>query len=439
VTRRLATALLCAALGACTSAGFQPGFDTGRLLRWPGSEHGPAQPELREGDGSGLPAPLGLRAASGELREIPLRWDPLLDENVGGYALERSPEREGVFERIAILSGRNATVYVDLGSDATAEESDSEAGALPDGETFFYRVRAFGRDGELAPASEVVAATTAPLPDPPSGLRAWSHRPREVPLGWEPSPSPHVGGYVIERSPAEEGPFSEVGRVEDRWQSTWIDAGLGDLRVFYYRIAAFNRAGGRGRATEPVRAVTKPDPLPPIGLRVVERRLGENRLAWEPNVETDLVGYRLLRVRDGEEAAETVAEPGADVTQAVDTGVGAGEVVSYRLVALDRDGLESTESHPVRVESEGYDLAATPRADGVELAWNPRSEEGYRVARVMLEGWLDDRELAAVEGAVWVHRGVRPGQRYRYHVVLETADGRAAPPSATVEVRVPDA
>ncbi|MDJ0852033.1 MAG: hypothetical protein QNK04_26990 [Myxococcota bacterium] len=431
---RAAGLLVCAALGTSS-----PGCTSfpGEIEEWLRSPVQPRAelPELREGDAAGLAAPQGLRATSGELREIPLRWDPLLEEDVAGYALERAPEREGPFARVAAVPGATATVYVDRGSPPPGVRR--RGAYLEDGVTLFYRVRAFRRDGELGATSEVVAATTAPLPDEPGQLRAWSHRPREVPLAWEPSPEPHVTGYVVERSPVAEGPYTEIARIEDRWQSTWVDRGLGDLRVFYYRVAAFTEAGARGPEAEPVRAVTKPEPLPPIGLRVTEQRLGENRLAWEPNVEPDLTGYRLLRTRERNGEPEPVARLGIEVA-AVDREVGAGERVAYQLVAVDRDGLESPRSEPVSVASEGYGLTATLREDGVHLAWQPRGDEGWARARVFLDGMVSSRELAVVTEPAFVHTDARPGRRYRYRVVLETADGRPAPTSEPVEIRVPE-
>ena len=63
--------------------------------------------------------------------------------------------------------------------------------------------------------------------------------------------------------------------------------------------------------------MTKPEPLPPLGLAVAGRRLGSNELVWEPNVEPDLAGYRLLRVRSNAEP-EVVATLPSDQTRASD-------------------------------------------------------------------------------------------------------------------------
>jgi fibronectin type 3 domain-containing protein len=408
------------ALMACAST-----LDVDRARRWLDTPPEPKLPSFQEETRAALPAPEGLRSTNGELRAVALHWEPLLTGDVGGYAIERAEKREGPFERIAAVPGRATTVFLDTGANRSPKADGSkERAELSDGETAFYRVRAFTPAGEFAKTtSEIVSATTAPPPEPPQGLRAYSHQPRDVPLSWEASTDRRVAGYVVERSPTSRGPFEPLAQIEGRHQTIYLDRGLGDLRVFYYRVSSVNRAGGLGEPSKPVRAVTKAEPLPPIGLRVMAQRLGENELAWEPNVESDLAGYRLLRIRGDGETAEVTASVTSDRTVAADAEVGADERVSYTVVAF--------------VESEGYRLAATVRPDGIHLEWNPRTGEGYHGARIFLHRRLGQKELAFVEGSRHVHTDVEPGRRYRYTVVLERADASQAPPSSPVEIEVP--
>ncbi len=411
--------LLCACLlsPACAAS-----LDVDRARRVLRPERSPAVPPLVEA-AADLPAPEGLRATSGELRAVPLQWDPLLTPGVAGYAIERAALADGPFVRIGAVVGNAVPAYLD-------DDADQ------DGATLFYRVRPFAPTGALgARASGVVAGTTAPAPVPPSGIRAYSHQPRAVPLAWEPSADPSVGGYVVERSPAARGPFELLAELEGRHATVYVDRGLGDLRVFYYRVAAVNRKGGRGPTSDSVRAVTKPDPLPPAGLRLAGQKLGANRLAWEPNVEVDVTAYRFYRVRGG--SRELLAELPAAETSAVDPGVGADEPAVYSVIAVDRDGLDSEPAVPLRVRSVGYGLAASARPDGVHLAWDPRPAEGFRGARVFRHGRVRTRELGASEDGTWVDREVEPGTRYRYSVVLERPDGTRAPESSPVEILVP--
>ncbi len=383
---------------------------------------------LVETPAGALPAPEGLRAASGQYRVIPLKWDPILAGDVGGYVVECAESGEGPFDRLVVLEGRGTLAHLDAGDDTP----------LQDGVTRYYRVRAFDSQGHLAPlASTLAVATTASLPEPPEGLRAYSRQPREVPLTWQTPDDPFVAGYVVERSPAPEGPFQVVAELEGRHATATIDTGLGDLRVFHYRVAARNPGGIAGPPSRPVRAVTKPVPLPPIGLRLAERRLGANVIEWEPNVETDLREYRLFRVGSDGESVPVATVP-LDRTRVEDLTVGSGERITYAIVAIDRGGLESAASLPIEAEGEGYALEASLRPGGVALRWNARPQEGFVAAIVVRSNWLE-RDLATrTADGQYVDASIQPGRRYRYVVTLERPDGALASPSQPLEIDVPE-
>ncbi len=415
-----AVALLAAALAACAGATFG----------WPAAPEPAPEIALVDEPPSELPAPQGLFATSGLHRQIALQWDPVLLPGVGGYLVESSAAREGPFARRATLRDRGALAWIDAAS------ADAPLG---DGETRFYRLRSFDREGRVSTlASDVAVATTAPLPAPPEGLRAYSRQPRSIPLVWRPSGDPSVSGYVVERSPGPDGPFEVVATLDGRHQTHLLDTGLGDLRVLHYRVSSRSPSGEPGPPSEVLRAVTKPAPLPPVGLRVVEQRLGAVALAWEPNVEPDLEAYRLRRWRDGG-AEETVTYVGADATRTEDLAVGAGELVSYALSAVDRDGLESRASELVPAQGVAYEWAATASAGGVRLRWNPRRDEGYVRARVTRSRWPWGSVERRTEDDELLDSEVVSGRRYRYVIELERADGTFAPLSQPIEVAVPAA
>ncbi len=414
-------------------------LDVERARELFGGTHEPTAPVLVESPALELPAPEGLEAASGELRAIPIRWAPRLTGDVAGYVIERASRRGGPFDRIAVLPGRFETTYIDRGDDAAPRQAPAEDRAdLGDGASFYYRVRIFDSEGRIAPASAPIRATTAHRPAAPKGLRAYSYQPRKVALSWDPVPDPTVVGYVISRSPSKQGEYLEIARLESRFATSYVDRGLGALRVFYYRVASVNAAGGVGERASEVRAVTKPEPLPPIELRLQSQRLGINQLAWEPNAEEDIAGYRLLRRREGTSSEEivTTLEPAA--TAAEDREVGAGERLSYSVVAFDGDGLESDPSDPVEVESVGYGLRARPQEGGIYLTWDAEVQQGFATARILRERIFGSDEIARVPSEGFVDSDVQPGRSYRYQVILVREDGSEAPPSAVVEASVPE-
>jgi fibronectin type 3 domain-containing protein len=248
-----------------------------------------------------------------------------------------------------------------------------------------------------------------------------------------------VVGYRVERSPTASGPFELLKELDGRHQTIYVDQGLGDLRVFYYRVIAVNAAGGLGVATaQPVRAVTKPEPLPPIGLHTIDQSLGANTLAWDRNVEEDIVGYRLYRTLEGEDSPTVIASLASDEITAADDSVAAGQRVSYTLVAIDRDGLESGPANPIEVESEHYGLSATVRRDGVHLEWRDRSDENFRGGHIFRTALLQNKNLGFSLGNSFVDADVKAGTTYRYTVVLERIDQTLAPRSAPVEISIPE-
>ena len=433
--RRLAAlAALASSLGCATA------LDVERARDWFVRERTPEAPVLTEAPPARLGAVEGLRTVSGELRSVPLRWDPVLAGDVGGYAVERATSAEGPFQRIAVVIGRFQTTYTDRGADLGSKlRARESAGDLGDGNTYQYRVRPFDSFGHLgAQLSLPQAGTTAPPPAAPAGFRAYSQLPRQVALSWEPLADQSVSGYVVWRSPSASGNFLPITRLDGRFTTSFVDRGLGDLRVFYYRVAGVNGAGGEGIATPAARAVTKPDPLPPAGVRIAERQLGRNVVAWERNVERDLAGYRVYRQREGGHPEELVAEVNADTGSIADAAVGASERIAYEVVAFDRDGLVSEPSDPTEAESVGYGLRAELEGDAVMLRWDESIHRELAAVRVISEGGLGDDELARVTSPGFAHRNVKPGKTLRYRLVGVRADGSEAPPSPLFELSVPE-
>jgi uncharacterized protein len=432
--RRIGAIVVAAALAVgCGTALDLEG--AARVLR---SAEAPKRPLLRERPAADLPAPEGLRVVSGELRSVPLKWDPVLLGDVAGYVVERALREKGDFQRIGTVDDRFQTSFVDRGADLAPKALPGSAADLGDGATYFYRVRAFDSSGSIAAAaSRVDEGTTVPAPSRPEDLRIYSYQAGKIALTWRPQNDVTVTGYTIYRSPSESGEYLPVAKVNGRYTTTWVDHGLEPLRLFYYRVAAVNSAGGEGVPTTSTRGVTKPEPLPPAELRVEQQDLGVVRLRFDANVEPNIAGYRLFRMRADNGSEELIAVLSADETVAEDRAIAAGESVRYRVVAVDRDGLVSEPSAPVTINAPGYGLEVEAETEGVRLRWSAPDATGFASARVLRDGSAGSREIARVRGSEYLDREVDAGARYGYTVVLLGDDGREALPSERVEVTVP--
>ncbi|HXZ85578.1 MAG TPA: hypothetical protein VEI82_08820, partial [Myxococcota bacterium] len=286
---------------------------------------------------SDLLPPESLHVTSSADRQIALAWDPVLVGDVAGYVILRAPGNgEGQYKRVGITSSRFGTVFIDHGE---------AAGALGDGQTYSYRVHPYDRLGRVSRSHAALTATTEPRPAVPEGLVVYSNLPRKAVLSWKASEQTAVAGYGIYRCPTMAGPWEHVAFAEGRLNSVYEDSIPGDLRVMYYRITAVNRFGGESEMTEtPIRAVTKAEPLPPIGLAADAPRLGEVALRWAANVESDVKSYEVWRSKkeaDGFGGETRIATVEAAQSSYLDAAVGCGETVRYRMRAIDADGLES--------------------------------------------------------------------------------------------------
>ncbi len=373
---------------------------------------------------SDLLPPEGLRVTSTQDRAVALVWEPVLVGDVAGYAITRAHLAPGPYEPVGIAHSRFGNVFVDAGE---------RPGALGDAQTWHYRIHPFDSAGRVSRSHAYVTAVTDPAPSAPEGVQAYSNLPRRVVLRWSASESASATGYTIQRSPTAAGPWERVGYVDGRVRTQFEDSVAGDLRVLYYRMLALNRFGGESAPTEPVRAVTKAEPLPPIGLEIASRALGEIGLRWTPNVERDLVRYELWResaLEHGLGPEGVVGEVPPDTTQALDFGVGCGERVRYRLRAHDVDGLQSEFSAPLESVGEDMGLRASTGVGGSRLSWDAARARGWQSVRVFHTRSLRTDLLlgeAPVDGSLAL--GTLATGRYPLDVVLvRDASTRPAPP-----------
>ena len=392
---------------------------------------------------SDLLPPEGLRVTSNADRQISLAWDPVLVGDVAGYAILRtngsntsSTQSAGAktelgndpnTRRVGITTSRFGTVFTDGGD---------SPGSLGDGQTYSYRIHPYDTQGRMSRSHAAITATTEAKPAVPNGLQVYSNLPRKAVLSWTPSTERAVAGYGVYRCPTMAGPWEHVAFADGRLNTVYEDTIPGDLRVMYYRITAVNRFGGESEMTDsPIRAVTKAEPLPPIGLTADAHQLGQVELRWSPNVETDLRAYEVWRsAKEGNEFAPEVriatVEPGRQ--SYADTAVGCGETVRYQVRALDADGLESVFSEPLVVSGPDLGLALTPTAGGFELRWDPARAGGLGGARVVeLRSVLPDRELASTSANAVALPALSPGTRLE---VAFAGDAAHAPPACHITV-----
>ncbi len=170
-------------------------------------------------------APARLAATAVSSTQINLQWADL-SGNETGFQIERSTD------------GVNFTKIADVGANVTTYQSTG----LTFLTKYYYRVRAVNAIGTSA-YSNVADATTLPPPVPvaPQNLTAVATDFDRIRLNWSAN-TDIVSGYVLERALSPAGTFTVVAEVAFGTNS-YLDTGLQEQTVYYYRLRAKNVAG----------------------------------------------------------------------------------------------------------------------------------------------------------------------------------------------------
>lgn len=206
------------------------------------------------------------------------------------------------------------------------------------GKEIFFGVKVTGENGRAAGWSNIVFRTIVkPLETPSAPVARGTSA--GVLLTWKGSASAY---RVLRRASGEE----QDTIVARSTKAEWIDAATEFDKPYIYRIQAVERAAGaeaESEISEPSSFTLKDEfaPAPPTGLKVVPGT-ESIELAWEPNTEPDLAGYRVYR--DGLRVTDTQQN-----TNFSDKGIESGKVVRYAVSAIDRLGKESVPADAVEV------------------------------------------------------------------------------------------
>ena len=267
--------------------------------------------------------------------EIGLAWQSG-DPSDTAVIVERSEGPGGVFRPIALLGG-GSTIHTDTGCWA--------------GQTYAYRVRTRGPEGESAP-SPVVLATT-PQVGSGSYAGAWNlvaraTGPTTTRVTFS-DPEGDAASWLLERS-ADGLAWRVVASLGTA--TGWDDSGLDPGATYHYRV----RATGWTRPTSdysPAAVVSMPSrpagaPLEPVAVDAAALSASAVRVTWQ-TVEPSPVAYRIERSVDYDPwrpvSWATIATTAAGATSFVDTGLAPETAFVYRVSAW-RDGVASSPGLP---------------------------------------------------------------------------------------------
>ena len=323
-------------------------------------------------------APTALEASPVSSSQINLSWTA--PANNGGsyiqaYKIERSTDGGVTWSTIVSRTTYSYPPYSDVGLAAST--------------TYTYRVSAINSYGTSYPSNAASAttqattnqATTATIPQPPTGLTATAGN-GKVSLSWS---APSNGGsaityYKIYRSTSS---GTEVYLTTRGNVTSWTDTGVTFGNTYFYKVSALNSAGISPQSNE---ASAAPYTLPssPQNLQATggNARVSLSWQAPSSNGGSAITYYKIYRSTSS--GAEVYLTTRGNVTSWTDTGVTFGNTYFYKVSAVNSAGIspQSNEASatPSANPPTGTHTFLNDTFDTNISGWQPYGATGYHLA-----------------------------------------------------------
>ncbi|MBN2816828.1 MAG: fibronectin type III domain-containing protein [Campylobacterales bacterium] len=368
------------------------------------------------------------------MKTVAFEWSSIKDPRVEGiyvYKETMTPEQTSEFERYAVIDNRFKTHYVD--------------GNVEPNTKYSYKFQTFSKDADGV-LGETVTLNTLPVLESVSWIHSITGMPRSAKIIWRPHPNNRVRSYIMERKTLEDEEWSELGRVEGRLNAEYIDQGLQDNFVYFYRLKALTYDDILSTPSQSVKVVTKPLPQPVVNIKTTNSLPRAIRIDWDKSTQKDFERYYVYRSESIDGNYELIAKLYNNTfTDKIEED---GKSYFYRVSVVDIDGLESEHEqnsiHGMTLvkPSAPAIVEASFKGSYIELVWNKADirARSFIVERAEIKGWFE-RDTQRYEGITsknFIDKKILPGTEYMYNVYSVDKDGIVSEPSIMVKIETPE-
>lgn len=366
-----------------------------------------------------LPVPSGIKTIS-DSSEIGFEWASLGDdERIAGFSIYRLESSKGGYSIIGRVDDRFATHFVD-------------SGLKPD-TNYSYELRSYSKNSVSAPSKQVSTRTRATIESVPFA-EAIQGLPERVKLIWRPHPDMAVTGYEIQRADGEDKKYSRVASLKGRLNAEFIDSSVKSNHTYYYIIYA-QTSKGLSKPSNPLKATTKPLPLPIKAITASKDEPKKITLKWQFTPFDDFSHFNIYR-SSAKFLPYTLHDTSKTNTY-TDLETSNDATRYYQVSVVDKDGLESQ-----KVEAIGHTLAAPkapkaliaePTATGITLSWN--AVAGAKKYKIYKKATDFDGLLAEVSDTSYTDTRLAPDASFTYNVVAVDSYGLESPKSDSLKIK----
>jgi hypothetical protein len=363
-----------------------------------------------------------------EVTEIGFEWKPSYDERVAGYYVYRSnPEvTNGKLQRVATITDKYTSHFVDT--------------KLRPATAYQYRFSTYSIQKRESVPSNTIIATTQPLIESVSFIKAITGLPNRVKLIWRPHASQRVASYVVERNEFSTTEWDELAIVDGRLNAEYIDAGLKDNKVYRYRVKVKTYDGLFSKPSEIVEAGTKPLPIMIKNLTASVDVPKKIILNWDSAIEKDFSYYKVYRALNPLLFYSYLAK--TKDTSYEDLINENGKSYYYFVTTVDKDGLESPRQQnavvgtSLSIPSSVSITSSNHDGKSINITWEPQDN---RVTRFnVIKEYKDKKKIfTAITGNNFNDNDVARGIEYTYKVIAIDKYGLASKESESVVIEMP--
>lgn len=124
----------------------------------------------------------------------------------------------------------------------------------------------------------------------------------------------------------------------------YLDTGLENNTTYQYRIKAFTFEDVESAPTKTLSAKTKPAPKSPTNVKASNNIPKKIFLTWSPSQNQDIIGYDIYRSSYSSFGFSKVTNVNSTTTEYTDSVDDDGRTYYYRIIAVDKDNLESADN-----------------------------------------------------------------------------------------------
>lgn len=265
-----------------------------------------------------------------DMTSIGFEWQKVNDPKVVGYNFYRLnlQKNEKNLNLIKSIDNRYTTHFVDKDLEPNTK--------------YAYQISSRLDDGTESQTTEAYVIETLKRIPPVSFAQAISNLPNRIKLIWKPHPDSRIQYYRVEKFNTTLNQWIYLKTVNQRLSVEYIDTGLENNTAYKYRIKAFTFNDVESAPTQAIVAKTKALPLGVSNVRISDNIPKKIFLTWEPSTTSDVIKYEIHRSIYTSFGYKKIASLNAQTLEYTDKTDDDGRDYYYKVIALDKDGLESS-------------------------------------------------------------------------------------------------